>query len=84
MFDMTENKTSHDHMFDSIHTLTKLCVIRVPSLYMTTRTSSGVLVRKQTRYGNKTTSLAITWRNAHRDICSLLDKRLVLRKENPA
>ena len=51
MFDVIENKTSHNRMFDSIHTLTKLCGMGVLSLYMTTRTSTGVLVRKQTKYG---------------------------------
>lgn len=85
MFDMTENKTSHDNTFDSIHRLTtpKLCGMGVLSLYMTTWNSSGVLVRKQTRYRKRTISLAIIWRNAHRDKCSLLDKRLLLRKEKP-
>ena len=51
MLDVIENKTSHDRTSESTHTLTKVCGMGVLSFYMTPRTYSGALVRKQTKYG---------------------------------
>jgi len=57
---------------------TTLCGMGVLSPYTTTRISSGVLAGKLTRYRKRTQSLALFWKNAHRDVCCLLDIHISL------
>jgi hypothetical protein len=45
---------------------------------MTTWTSTGVFARKLKKYGKRTTSLALTWRNVHGKIFILLGTPFLL------
>jgi len=61
-----------------LRTYTMQCGMEVLSLYMTTWTSSGVLEIKLKRYGKRTTSLVLTWRNVHGEILILLGTPFLL------
>ena len=72
----------HTIIMWQVTSYTMLCGMGVLSPYTTTRISPGVLAGKPTRYRKKTTSLAIIWRNVHRDVCCLLDTHFSLTPYN--
>jgi hypothetical protein len=73
----------HTTIMWQVTSYTMLCGMGVLSPYTTTRISPGVCSQESQRdREKKTTSLAIIWKNAHRDVCCLLDTHFSLTPYN--